>query len=133
MDGYQCGAHTKYSMKVHLIFVVKYRKKILTDQIAEAVKLSLFGSTGELGCNIIQMETAVDHIHILLEYRPYLSISQIVKKLKQDSTNVLWSAHSSILRSCFWKHRVLWSKGYFACSIGQASQETIEAYIKNQG
>lgn len=83
MDDYQCTAHTKYSMKAYLIFVVIYRRKILTGQIAESVKTSLFNSVDALNCDIIQMKTDMDHVHILLAYHPNLSISKIVKKLKQ--------------------------------------------------
>lgn len=79
------------------------------------------------------METDQDHVHILLEYCPNTSVSDIVKQLKQYSTYQMWKYHEDFLSKQYWKHRKLWSNGYFACSIGQASQNVIEKYIQNQG
>ena len=94
-------------MKVHIIFVTKYRKKLFKlDKLADDVKQFLYDITRKYEYTIIQMETDKDHVHILLEYSPKVSVSDIVKQLKQ-----------------YWKHHILWSDGYFACSIGQVSQE----------
>ena len=69
MDGYNRGGHSKYSMKVHLIFVTKYRKKIfMSDRRADDVKQFLYDASRKYGYRIIQMETDKDHVHILLEY-----------------------------------------------------------------
>ena len=80
---------------------------------------------------IIQMETDIDHIHILLEYKPKDSISNIVKILKQQSTYYLWLKYNDYLKQYFWKKKIIWSEGYFASSIGKVSQKTIEAYKQN--
>ena len=93
MDGYNRGGHSKYSMKVHIIFVTKYR----------------------------------------IEYNPNVSVSYIVKQLKQYSANQMWKHNEMFLSKQYWKHHVFWSDGYFACSIGQVSQEIIEQYIQSQG
>ena len=85
------------------------------------------------GYEIIQMETDKDHVHILLEYSPKVSVSDIVKQLKQHSTYQMWGYHEEYLTKQYWKHKILWSDGYFSCSIGQVSQEIIEKYIQNQG
>ena len=82
---------------------------------------------------IIQMETDKDHVHILLRYDPKTSVSDIVKRLKQYSTYQMWDYNEEYLSKHYWKRRILWSNGYFACSIGQISQKTIEKYIQNQG
>lgn len=86
-----------------------------------------------LGCSIIQMETDQDHVHILLDYKPNMAISSIVRMLKQYSTYVMWKEEPTYLSQYYWKHKVLWSDGYFACSIGQVSSAIIERYIQNQG
>lgn len=134
MDDYNRGGHSKYSMKVHLIFVTKYRKKILTsDRRSNDVKQFLYDASRKYECRIIQMESDKDHVHILLEYSPKVSVSDIVRQLKQYSTHQMWNYHTEYLSGQYWKHKVLWSDGYFACSIGQVSQEIIEKYIQNQG
>lgn len=134
MDDYNRGGHSKYSMKAHLIFVTKYRREIFKyDKRADNVKQFLYDATKKYGYEIIQMETDKDHIHILLEYSPEVSVSDIVKQLKQYSTYQMRNYHKEYLSQQYWKHKILWSDGYFACSIGQVSQEIIEKYIQNQG
>lgn len=134
MDNYNRGGHSKYSIKVHLIFVTKYRKKIFkSDRRANDVKQFLYDTAKKYGYKIIQMETDKDHVHILLEYSPKESVADIVKQLKQYSTYQMWKYHKEYLSKQYWKRKMLWSDGYFACSIGQVSQEIIEKYIQNQG
>jgi putative transposase len=124
MDDYNRGGHSKYSMKVHIIFVTKYRKKLFKlDKLADDVKQFLYDITRKYEYTIIQMETDKDHVHILLEYSPKVSVSDIVKQLKQYNTYQMWKIHGDYLSKQYWKHHILWSDGYFACSIGQVSQE----------
>ena len=87
MDSYGRGGHSKFSMKVHLIFVVKYRKKLfVTKQLVGDVKQFMYDGAIKYGYRILEMETDKDHIHILLDYRPNVPVSLIVKQLKQYST-----------------------------------------------
>lgn len=87
MDDYNRGGHSKYSMKVHIIFVTKYRKKLFRlDKLADDGKQFLYDGTKKYGYEIIQMETDKDQVHILLEYSPKVSVSDIVKQLKQYRT-----------------------------------------------
>ena len=89
MDGYNRGGHTKHSLKVHLIFVTKYRKKLfLQSRHVEDIKQFLYEASKRYGYSIIQMEADKDHVHILLEYNPYVSVSVIAKNLKQYLTTM---------------------------------------------
>ena len=134
MDDYDRGSHSKYSMKVHLILVTKYRKKIfLSGERGNDVNQFLFDASRKHHYMIMQMETDKDHVHILLGYSPKVSVSDIVRQLKQYSTYQMWKHHGKYLSRQYWKRKVLGSDGYFACSIGQVSQDIIEKYIKNQG
>ena len=75
----------------------------------------------------------MDHIHILLDYKVTDCVSDIVKVLKMVTTRMMWKNHTYLMQKNFWKEHTLWSDGYFACSIGEASRETIQRYIQNQG
>ena len=79
------------------------------------------------------LETDKDHIHMLVSYPPSISVTSIVRKLKQNSTYELWIRYPNWLRHHFWKEHTFWSDGYFVCSIGEASPETVRRYIENQG
>ena len=121
-------------MKVHLIFVAKYRKGIFkATRRANDVKQFLHDAARKHGYEIIQMEADKDHVHILLGYSPKTSVSVIVKQLKQYSTYQMWKYYGEYLSKQYWKHRMLWSDGYFVCSIGQVSQKIIEKHVQNQG
>ena len=132
-DGYQHRNHNKNLLYVHLIFVVKYRKKILVDNVSNDIKQFMFNICMRHKWYIKRMQTDKDHIHILLQYPPGDSITKIVTILKSYTTYHIWKQHAKYLCTQFWKENTFWSNGYFAASIGNASKETIESYIKNQG
>ena len=133
MDDYNRGGHTKHSLTVHMIFVTKYRKHLFFGKANEDVKQFLHDAANAMGIRIIAMETDKDHVHILLRYKSDMSISYIASQLKQRSTYSMWLYQTELLKRNYWKRQILWSDGYFACSIGQVSQKTIEHYIQNQG
>ena len=99
----------------------------------EDVKQYIFDACKDHHWYIRRMETDKDHIHILLQYNPTDSITNIVSVLKQYSTYRAWKDYQPMLHHHYWKSKTLWSDGYFAASIGQVSQTTIEHYIENQG
>lgn len=124
---------SKHYLKIHLIFVCKYRKPLLMGNLNEDMKTILENITNNSDFNIEVMESDINHIHFLIRYIPRLSVSSIVRKLKQESTKQIWSLYSDVLSQEFWLEKTFWSDGYFACSIGEASPDTIREYILNQG
>lgn len=77
MDGYSRGGHSKYSIRVHIIFVTKYRKKLFNfGKCSDDVKQFLYDVAKKYGYVIIQMETDKDHVYILSEYSPKISVSE---------------------------------------------------------
>lgn len=120
-------------LKIYIVLVTKYRKRLLKDDIAEDVKVRILDISQRHGFNVVAMETDKDHIHFLLEYNTTDRVSDIVKIIKQETTYLLWEKYSTILLKRYWKKRIFWSDGYFACSIGEVSTETIQRYIETQG
>lgn len=118
---------------VHLILVTKYRKQLFFGIFKENIKQYLYDICRKYHWYIKRMETDKDHVHILLQYNPTDSVTGIVSTLKQYSTYLAWKNHSALLGKHYRKEKTLWSDGYFAASIGEVSQSTIEHYIENQG
>ena len=83
--------------------------------------------------NIDILETDINHIHILIESVPKLSPLSIIRTLKQISTINIWKLYPKKMKEYYWKERTLWADGYFVCSTGEASTETIKKYIESQG
>ena len=123
----------KYSLKVHIVLVTKYRKKLLKGSIADDVKQKIFDIPNTRGYEIIAMEADKDHMHFLISYDTTDRVCDIVKIVKQETTYYLWQKYGSFLSKQYWKKRIFWSDGYFACSIGEVSSATIQKYIESQG
>ena len=123
----------KYSLKVHIVLVTKYRKQLLKGSIADDIKQKLFDIASTCGYEIIAMETDKDHIHFLLSYDTTDKVCDIIKTVKQETTYYLWQKYNSFLLKQYWKKNIFWSDGYFACSIGEVSSTTIQRYIESQG
>jgi putative transposase len=129
---YKSKNHSKYLIMYHLIFVCKYRKKLLI-KFGEEIKQMIYDLLDESDFGIIEMEVDKDHIHILIESEPKISPLMIVRKIKQETTWRLWKQYKNYLLSHFWKEKTFWSDGYFCCSIGNVSKEIIGKYIQSQG
>ncbi len=123
----------KYNLKAHIVLVTKYRKKLLINGIDLFVKQICCDLAEKRKWNIIALETDKDHIHLLLEYDATERICDIISVLKQQSTYSLWKQFTDFLLHQYWKKQIFWSDGYFACSIGEVSSETIQKYIESQG
>ena len=123
----------KYSLKVHIVLVIKYRKQLLKGSIADDVKQKIFDIANTRGYEIIAMEADKDHMHFLISYDTTDRVCDIVKIVKQETTYYLWQKYGSFLSKQYWKKKIFWSDGYFACSIGEVSSATIQKYIESQG
>ena len=123
----------KYNLKVHLVLVTKYRKQLLCGNLGNYLKQLCLSVAERNKWNIIAMESDKDHIHILMEYDTTECVSNIAGTLKRQTTYFLWERYSAQLSQQYWKKHIFWSDGYFACSIGEASADTIQRYIESQG
>ena len=131
--GFESTNRSKHNLKAHIILVCKYRKKLLVRDVNESIKKSIRDIENKSDFEIIEMETDKDHIHLMIQYFPRISISAIINRIKSMTTHCIWSQHEKLLRKHFWREKTFWTDGYFACSIGEASPETIANYIRNQG
>ena len=130
MRRYRKGAHTTYDVEVHLVWVPKYRKKVLIGPVAVRVRDLIRQIAMEHEIQIISGKVGRDHIHVLISYLPHQNISRIVQWLKGTSSRVLLQEFAH-LRKQFWG-RHLWAIGYLAVSTGTITDEMIEAYIAEQ-
>jgi putative transposase len=132
-NNYISTNRSKHYLNCHLIFVCKYPKPLLVGQLNDDMKQILQSITDNSDFEIEGMESDKDHVHFLIRYIPRLSITIIVRKLKQESTIAIWQKHKMVLLKNFWKELTFWSDGYFVCSIGEARSETVRQYILSQG
>ena len=133
MSGFKTYGHAKTRLRYHFIFSTKFRRKCL-NEIHDSVLEAFRNADEKSNFSILTMELDKDHIHILIEFKPRYSIEQVVKRLKQLTTNYLWKKNSDYLKNFYWKQKnVLWTRGYFASTIGDVSEKILKKYIENQG
>jgi putative transposase len=130
MRRYKIGTHTKTDLKVHLVWIPKYRKRVLTGQVAIRARDILQQIAIEHELEIITGKVAVDHVHMFVAYRPTQNISKIMQWLKGISFRILLSEFPH-LRKQFWG-RHFWARGYLAVSSGNITDEMIQEYIESQ-
>ena len=130
MRRYRLGAHTKTDLKVHLVWIPKYRKKVLTGEVAVRTRDLLRQIAMEHELDIISGKVATDHVHMFIGYRPTLNISKIVQWLKGVSSRVLLQEFAHLRRQ-FWG-KLFWARGYLAVSSGNITDEMIQKYIEEQ-
>jgi len=122
MGNWKSKNRHKFLLQYHLIFVCKYRKKLLFGDISDDIKQLSYDICTKHNINIKHMETDVN-----------VNLSNIVRLLKLYTTYNIWERHSKYLSKHFWKERTFWTDGYFICSIGNVSEKTLANYIDNQG
>ena len=130
MRHYRLGAHTKSDLKVHVVWIPKYRKPVLTGDLALRVRDIIRQIASEHELEILSGKVARDHVHVFLSYRPTQDIAQIMQWLKGISSRVLLQEFPR-LRKQFWG-RHFWARGYLAVSSGTITDEMIKEYIEEQ-
>lgn len=97
----------KYSLKVHIVLVTKYRKLLLSfPNINNDIKTKLIEICKLNNYKIIAIETDLDHVHLLISYDTTVTVSDIVKRLKQETTYYIWQKHYKFLIKKYWKKKV---------------------------
>ena len=129
---FQSSSHGKYLIALHLILVVKYHKQLLTGEKGRFVKESILSISECSDFTVEEIEVDKDHVHVLLCVSPKYSIGQHVRRIKQQTNKMVWSRYPD-LKKHFWVEKTFWSDGYFVCSVGNASADTIRKYIQEQG
>ena len=112
MNNYTSKNRHKYYLKAHLIFVCKYRKQLLKGDLDRAVKTCFSELAKQSKFDIDIMKSDKDHIHLLITYSQDISLTSIVRRLKQKSVHVLWNKHAEFLTNYFWKEHTFWSDCY---------------------
>ena len=128
MSALRRSKHAVYDLKYHFVWIPKYRKGILTKDVAERAKLVFRKIAEEYDMIIDTMEIVEDHVHMFLEAPPRLPPSRIVQILKSISARELFSQFPR-LRKELWGGR-LWSDGYFVRAVGdEVTSQVIRRYI----
>lgn len=130
MSDFRRERHSVSKLVVHLVFVTKYRKKIFDAKVLDWLQLHFATVCLNMDCRMVAADGESDHFHILVEYPPSVSISDLAKQLKGTASRQLRLARPDIARRYY--EEVLWTPSYFAVSAGGAPLSTIKKYVEEQ-
>lgn len=124
------GSHSVYNLQFHYVACVKYRRKVLTENVSVRLKEINLSVDTEVGVTIIEQETDRDHIHILFSAKPQIQLSKFINSLKSVSARLLFREFPD-LKEKLWGG-AFWSPSYFLASTGQVTLDVLKRYVENQ-
>ena len=130
MQNYRKTSHSTYDCKYHIVWITKYRKKIMSGLIAERVRELLRQICKENDVEIIKGHISKNHVHMLVSVPPHLAISKLVQYLKGKSSYKMMQENKQISKMFWGRH--MWGRGYFVATSGNVTDEVIIEYIENQ-
>ncbi len=130
MTEYRHGAHTVFRIHLHLVWVTKYRKPVMTGEVGLRVRELLREICGHHEVTIIRGHIAKDHVHLFVSVPPRVTISRLVQMLKGKSSFKLMQEFPHLAKKFWGRH--MWARGYFCVSSGNVTDEVIKEYIENQ-
>lgn len=126
------SSHAVFSIKLHIVFVTKYRRMTLTPALLEYLETSFSEILGEWRCKLLQFGGESDHIHMLVDIHPALNISVLINNLKTASARRARNRFAEHL-ALFYKKPLFWHRAYYVGSVGGATLEQVRAYVEAQG
>lgn len=125
------GRHVVFNLHVHLVFVAKYRRKVFTKEILDDMRQIFESVCTDFEAQLVEFDGENDHVHLLVNYPPKVSISKLVNSLKGVSSRMIRQKNYPGIREKLWGG-ALWLPSYFAGSCGGASISIIRQYIEQQ-
>lgn len=131
MTGYKRTTHTTYDNKYHIVWITKYRKKILRDEVGYRLREIIRQGCSSDKVDILKGAIGHDHVHLLLEIPPYIAVSRLVQHLKGESSRKLQMEFPQLQKQFWGQH--LWAAGYFCATTGNVTESVVKQYIEEQG
>jgi putative transposase len=128
---YRRGRTVVSLLHVHLVFVTKYRRDVLSERAIGVVRDACLGVCNDFTARLVELNGEDDHVHMLVEYPTTIALSRLVNSLKGVSSRMLRARNFPQVQRRLWGGH-LWSPSYFAVSCGGAPIEIVRKYIEDQ-
>ena len=123
--------HSVYLLYYHLVMVIKYRRKVIDDEISTQAKDIFVRISQDYGIVLEEWNHDIDHVHVMFRAKPQTQISRFINAYKSASSRLIKKDHPEI-RQKLWKE-AFWSQSYCLLTTGGATTEVIREYIETQG
>ena len=130
MSKYKKQSHVIYKCNYHIIWVPKYRFRILTGEIGIQVEKDIRMYSEWLGCEIIELNVRIDHIHVVVSIPPKISVSAYMGTVKGKIAIKMFKTYPNLKKKPYWGNH-FWGRGYFVDTVG-INEEIIKRYVKYQ-
>jgi len=128
MAVYDTGAHTVFYHRYHIVWITKYRYKVLDGVVRERVREIIRQVCRELDVTIVKGVLAKDHVHMMISIPPSLSVSDVVRRMKGRSSHKVQREFPELKKRYWGRH--FWARGYFSTTSGNVTDEIILQYIE---
>ena len=122
-------SHTRWKCQYHIVFIPKYRKKVLFGKIRNDVRDIIQALCRYKSIEIISGAVCLDHVHLCVSIPPKMKVSDFMGYLKGKSTLMLYDRHPEL--GSKWD-KAFWARGYYVATIGNVTEEAIKKYIEEQ-
>lgn len=131
VNNFRAGRHVVFKLHVHLVFITKYRRGVITDRVRKFLQETMAKVCQDFQAELLEFDGEDDHVHLLVAYPPKVAISALVNSLKGSSAYRLRKLNFPEVRKKLWGEH-FWSPSYCAVSCGGASLDVVKAYIQSQ-
>ena len=127
MTGYTHAQHTVYHHNYHIVWITKYRYKVLQGTLRLRIRELIAQVADEMNVKIINGVLSSDHIHVFVSIPPHITVSEFVQKAKGRSSRKIQQEFPELKKRYWGRH--FWGRGYFSSTSGNVTDEMINAYI----
>jgi putative transposase len=128
---FRTGRHVVFNLNAHMVFVPKYRRKVITERVFANLRSTWLAICADFGVDLRESNWEHDHVHLLVSYPPKIALSVLVNSLKGVSARRLRQARFPEVESKLWGPH-FWSPSYCVVSVGGAPLEIVRRYIQRQ-
>jgi putative transposase len=125
------GSHSVFSIQLHMVFVTKYRRNVITKPMLERLQEVFANVCVKTKCRLAEFNGEADHVHLLVDFHPDNRLSALIGSMKSASSRIIQKEFVDELSKVYSKP-VFWSGSYYVASTGGAPIERVKAYIKSQ-
>lgn len=128
---YDKGFRSVYSLTAHVVFVTKYRRKVINKDIVKRLAVIFDEACSKWETQLIEFNGEEDHVHLLVRYHPQVQLSKFIANLKTVSSRLIRKEFGEYLDTIY-KKPVFWTGSYFVASCGGVTVEQLKRYVEQQ-
>jgi putative transposase len=129
---YNHGFRSVYRLTAQVVFVIKYRRKAINNEILARLKEILASTLTKWDSALLDFNGESDHVHLIIDYKPDIALSKLIANLKTVSSRLIRKEFPDLAAKYFYNKPYFWTGGYFVASCGGVTVEQLKKYVENQ-